>query len=303
MSNPDKSKFISIIIPTYNRPQQLATCLESLTSLDYPRDSFEVIVVDDGSKTELEPVVTPFSSKLDISLLRQTNNGAASARNTGAKQAKGAFLAFTDDDCMPAADWLKSLAARFDSAPDCLIGGRTINILSDNLFSTASQELIDYVYKYYNANPHKARFFASNNIALPTETFLAIGGFDVTYPRMASEDRELCDRWLQLGYPMLYAPEVQINHAHHLTLKSFWQQHFFYGRGAFCFHTIRAQRAAKPIEVEPLSFYINLFTYPMSSSKRPTGLLISALLFVSQLAATFGFFSERLAQKNITVAN
>ncbi len=296
--------FISIIIPTYNRPEQLAICLESLTKLDYPHECFEVIVVDDGSKISLESVVNPFSNQLDITLLRQINNGAASARNTGAKQAKGQFLAFTDDDCMPATDWLKTLAANFLQTPDCLIGGRTINILSKNLYSTASQELIDYVYKYYNANPHKARFFASNNIALSKERFLAIGGFDVTYPRMASEDRELCDRWLQKGYPMLYAPEVQINHAHHLNLVSFWRQHFFYGRGAFCFHKIRAQRAAAPIRVEPLSFYINLFTYPLSSSKSPTGLLISTLLFLSQLAATFGFFSERLTQsKNISVSN
>lgn len=296
--------FISIIIPTYNRPEQLATCLESLIELDYPHNCFEVIVVDDGSKTSLESVVAPFTSQLDVTLLRQINNGAASARNTGAKQAKGEFLAFTDDDCMPAADWLKTLAANFIQAPNCLIGGRTINILSKNIYSTASQELIDYVYKYYNTKPHKARFFASNNIALSKERFLAIGGFDITYLRMASEDRELCDRWLQKGYLMLYAPEVQINHAHHLSLISFWQQHFFYGRGAFCFHKIRAKRAAAPIRIEPLSFYINLFTYPLSISKFPRGLVISTLLFLSQLAATFGFFSERLTQtKNIRASN
>ena len=157
MSNLNQlTPFISIIIPTYNRPKQLATCLESLTKLDYPRDSFEVIVVDDGSKTQLESVVNPFSGQLDITLIRQINNGAASARNTGAKQAKGQFIAFTDDDCMPSADWLRAIAARFKNAPESLIGGRTINILSNNIFSTASQHLIDYVYKYYNANPHKA---------------------------------------------------------------------------------------------------------------------------------------------------
>ena len=88
MSNLNQlTPFISIIIPTYNRPKQLATCLESLTKLDYPRDSFEVIVVDDGSKTQLESVVNPFSGELDITLIRQINKGAASARNTGAKQA------------------------------------------------------------------------------------------------------------------------------------------------------------------------------------------------------------------------
>lgn len=297
MSNSNKlTPFISIVIPTYNRPEQLAICLESLTKLDYPQDCFEVIAVDDGSKTSLEPVVDPFTSQLDITLLRQINNGAASARNTGAKQAKGEFLAFTDDDCMPAADWLKTLAANFLQAPDCLIGGQTVNIVSKNLYSTASQELIDYVYKYYNANPHKARFFASNNIALPKERFLAIGEFDVTYPLMASEDRELCDRWLQQGYPMLYAPEVQINHAHHLSLVSFWKQHFFYGRGAFCFHQVRAKRAHTQIKVEPLSFYFNLFKYFLSQPTPQPKLLLSGLLFISQVASVAGFFWERTHQ-------
>ncbi len=61
-----KTFFISIIIPTYNRPQQLTSCLESLTKLDYPQQSFEVIVVDDGSKTPLDTVVAPFKSQLKL---------------------------------------------------------------------------------------------------------------------------------------------------------------------------------------------------------------------------------------------
>lgn len=287
-----QEKLFSIIIPTYNRPKQIASCLESLTRLEYPRDRFEVIVVDDGSKTTLESVAAPFYNQINVKLLRQRNSGPATARNTGAKQAQGQFLAFTDDDCMPSPNWLEKLEARFAQTPHCLIGGRTINALPHNCYSTASQELIDYVYKYYNAKPPGACFFASNNIALPTELFLNVGGFDTAFPLAAAEDREFCDRWLQHGYQMLYAPEVQIAHAHHLTLRSFWRQHFFYGRGAFCFHEVRAKRETKPISLEPLSFYANLLFYPLPQSQNWRSLQVSFLLGLSQVANAAGFFWE-----------
>lgn len=93
--------FFSIIIPTYNRPERLATCIQSLAHLDYSRDRFEVIVVDDGSPMPLEPVVAPFQNKFDVTLIKQPNAGPATARNTGAARASGQFLVFTDDDCMP----------------------------------------------------------------------------------------------------------------------------------------------------------------------------------------------------------
>ena len=290
--------FISIVIPTYNRPDKLAECLESLTKLEYPRDSYEVIVVDDGSKMSLESVVENFNNQIEITLLKQPNAGPATARNTGAKQAKGEFLAFTDDDCKPAPDWLNKIAACFAKKPDCLIGGKTINILSENPFSTASQELINYLYSYYNRDPEQATFFASNNIAISKQRFHEIGGFDTTNPRAAAEDREFCDRWLQYGNQMIYVPEVNVYHAHKLTLSSYWKQHFFYGRGAFCFHQVRAKRAHREIKVEPISFYFNLLKYPLSQPKVKPKLLLSALLFISQVAGVAGFFWERNYQTN-----
>ena len=290
--------FISIVIPTYNRPEKLKECLESLTELEYSRDSYEVIVVDDGRKKSLESVVENFNNQIEITLLKQKNAGPATARNTGAKQAKGEFLAFTDDDCKPAPDWLNKIAACFANAPDSLIGGKTINILPENPFSTASQELINYLYSYYNRDPEQATFLASNNIAISKERFQKIGGFDTTYPRAAAEDREFCDRWLQYGNQMIYVPEVNVYHAHKLTLSSYWKQHFFYGRGAFCFHQVRAKRAHREIKVEPISFYFNLLKYPLSRPKVKPKLLLSALLFISQVAGVAGFFWERNYQTN-----
>lgn len=285
----------SIVIPTYNRPERLANCLQSITHLDYPRDRFEVIVVDDGSFMSLEPIVTPFRQQIEITFITQPNAGPASARNTGAAKAKGKFIVFTDDDCQPTPNWLTHLETQFTMTPDALLGGKTLNALPENLFSTASQLLIDYLYQYYNTKPEQASFFASNNFALSTENFHQIGRFDTTFPLAAGEDREFCDRWLYHNYPMIAVPDAQIYHAHKLTLRSFWRQHFNYGRGAFHFHQLRAKRGIGKIQVEPLSFYFKLLSYPFSQldSHQPK-FLLSALFFISQFANVLGFFRERM---------
>ncbi len=283
----------SIVIPTYNRPEQLAVCLQACARLDYPRDRFEVIVVDDGGAIPLDPVVARFQGALTLKLLRQKNTGPAAARNTGVSEAIGEFLAFTDDDCVPASNWLRALAAKTIAFPGSAVGGRTINALTDNLCSTASQVLISYLNEYYNCIPQDARFFPSNNLAFPRDLFLAAGGFDPSYPRAAAEDRELCDRWLHQGMRMVYAPEAVMYHAHALTLRTFLRQHFHYGRGAFCFHRVRARRGQCRIKVEPLMFYIKMLRFPFSGELGVRASIVMALIVLAQIANATGFFWER----------
>jgi len=287
----DHQLLFSIIIPTYARPERLNTCLKAIAQLDYPRDRFEVIIVDDGSPMPLEPIVAPFHNQIALTLIKQLNAGPALARNHGAAKSQGKFLVFTDDDCTPTLNWLTALEQRFEAAPGCLIGGKTLNALPNNLYSTASQILIDYLYAYYNSTTQQAHFFASNNFALSAELFRTLGGFDTTFPLAAGEDREFCDRWLYQGYQMVYAPEVQIYHAHKLSLRSFWRQHFNYGRGAFCFHQVRSRRNIERIKVEPLAFYFNLLTYPLLV-RSPQSAFLSLLLLLSQVANISGFFWE-----------
>ena len=285
----EKLPSLSIVIPTYNRPERLQQCLQSLTKLDYPRDRFEVVVVDDGSRMSLAPIAEPFESSLSLRLIRQANAGPANARNTGAAAAHGDYLVFTDDDCQPDVGWLMALAKALQEVPQALVGGCTINALPDNLYSTASQLLIDYLYDYYNQTKKEATFFASNNFAMPRSLYQQLGGFDTSFPLAAGEDREFCDRWRHHGFAMHYAPAMQVYHSHTLTLASFWRQHFNYGRGAFCFHQIRAQRTTKPMQVEPITFYLNLLTYPFSQPSSQPSLLVSGLIFLSQLANVLGF--------------
>jgi GT2 family glycosyltransferase len=291
--------FFSIVIPTYNRPERLETCLKSLTCLNYPRDRFEVIIVDDGSLQSLDTIVSPFQKELNLQLIRQDNAGPATARNTGAKQAKGKFLVFTDDDCQSDSNWLKYFETSFEQNPDCLVGGHTINKLTENLYSEASQLLVDYLYTYFNRDSAQSSLFTSNNFALSAELFRDIGYFDTTFPLAAGEDREFCDRWLHLGYRTIYLPEALVYHSHNLSWSRFWRQHFNYGRGAFHFHQLRSQRDRQPMKVEPSTFYLSLLRYPFSVSSSHSKLLLSGLFTISQVANVMGFFWENFINRNV----
>ncbi len=150
----------SIVVPTYGRPRALAACLAALARLTYPRERFEVIVVDDGGDADLAAAVEPARERIDLTLLRCRHGGAAAARNRGAERARGRYLAFTDDDCAPEPKWLTALDARlagFGGA--ALVGGRTVNALAANAYVAASQLVVDAGYAHLNADPERARFF------------------------------------------------------------------------------------------------------------------------------------------------
>lgn len=289
-----KSLTFSVIIPTYERPAQLSKCLESITKLDYPKNKFEVIVVDDGSVSPPKKLVDSYTDRLDIRLYTQENAGPAGARNTGAEKANGEFLAFTDDDCEPDPDWLNAFEKEFKRDPEIFLGGYTINSLSQNPYSTASQELINYLYSYYNSDRNNATFFASNNISVRADLFKKIGGFDVTTLRATAEDREICDRWVYQGNKMTYTTDAIVYHSHSMTLGQYWRQHFNYGRGAYYFRKVRAIRGQEKVKLEPTSFYSELISYPYSRKEVKQKTLISALLILSQVANGLGFYWERI---------
>ncbi|MGQ0633374.1 MAG: glycosyltransferase family 2 protein [Planctomycetaceae bacterium] len=298
-----QDRLFSVIIPTYARPRQLANCLESLTRLDAPAGGFEVIVVDDGGPQPLDSVVAPYLDRMNLTLLRQANGGPGMARNTGAQASRGQYLAFTDDDCLPDRNWLIALACGFQRTPENLLGGRTVNHLVQNPYSTASQVIVDVAYAFFNANPNAARFFASNNIAVPASSFFALGGFEGQRFRVASEDRDFCSRWLQRGQQMTYVPEACVLHAHDLTLPTFCRQHFAYGRGALLFHRARRERRAGRLRDEwgvharlPL-----LLGGPLSKLPAGQALKTLALLPVWQAANAAGFLYEACRSRRETL--
>jgi GT2 family glycosyltransferase len=280
--------FFSIVIPTYQRADILVDCLDALSRLDYPRDRFEVIVVDDGGNVPLPPVRGP----IEVVLLPQLHAGPATARNTGAARARGEHLAFTDDDCRPDSGWLRAMAAKVAEAPGHVIGGRTINALPHNPYSTATQLLVDYLYDWHAAHGATV-FFASNNLIVPRALFLARGGFGAPFRLAAGEDREFCHRWGRSGGGFTYAPDAIVHHEHRLDLRRFWRQHFTYGRGALHFHRLLGGTGNGPPASTPLSFYLKLVAYPLRAAQERR-LFLSALMLLAQVATVAGYWRERL---------
>lgn len=291
MVSDDDLPSFSVIIPTCNRPGQLTHCLAALMKLDYPKDRFEIVVVDDGGETDLTPIVQRFLADLRIKLLKQANAGPAMARNTGAAAASHEFLAFTDDDCTPATDWLKRTAAILQASPDVLMGGGCTNALPDNAFASASHAIIDVIHSHFNHDHRNAVFFPSNNIAMSRRKYLECKGFDPLF-RWA-EDRDFCDRWRAYGGRLVFEPEARIEHAHKMGLRGFVKQHFGYGKGAWRFHRARKARQTGRLEVEG-NFYLKCFVQPLKTHSIVKAIPIVALLGVWQVANTCGFFYEAI---------
>lgn len=271
-----------------DRPLQLSRCLTSIAALRFPRGRFEVIVVNDGGEVATETSLRSLAGDACLSLLSQPNRGPAAARNAGVAVARGELIAFIDDDCVVPVDWLEKLSAATSSFPNALIGGLTINLLSDNACSQASQRLVEYVCSYYNEpGSDRTPFFASNNFTMRRESLQKVGGFDESF-RFA-EDRDLCLRWHAQGGSFHYARDVIVQHGHALSLRSFAQQHFNYGRGALPYRN-RA-KGDGGLRVEPLAFYSRMLAYPFESGDRRPA-LISVLIVVAQLANAAGFGYE-----------
>lgn len=293
---PAGSLEFSVIIPTRNRPERLAAALHAISETAFPKGEFEVIVVADGLGQKLEKVIEECGLGAQVRLVEQGHQGPAAARNAGAACARGRNLAFTDDDCLPERGWLDALKSALDQSPGALVGGFTTNCLAGNLYSETSQLIHQIVYRHYNRDPGRATFLASNNMALRAQDFAAIGGFDPAF-RLASEDREFCDRWLWTGRPMIYEENAVVLHAHELTLQAFCEQHFRYGRGAAKYHRLRAQRGSGKLS-EHLSFHgrLNNWLAPRISGGIGRQLQVRTLLVAWQATNAAGFFWETLLQ-------
>lgn len=292
---PPNGTEYSIVVPTYRRRDSLARCVEAIEALDFQRDRFELLVVDDGSPTPPADLFTSLDPSFQARLVCVRHGGPAAARNTGARLARGRFLVFTDDDCVPRHDWLTSIDRCVAEATGRgAIGGRTLNVLADNVYATASQGIIDYLYEYYGEHPAPRRFFTTNNLVVPRNDFMEVGGFDESFALPAAEDRDFCERWLDADRPLHFAPNVIVEHAHRLGFAQFNRLHFGYGRGAVDLHRSRAQRGESSLKVEPLRFYLGLIAYPLRRSRSWRGVLLALLHLWSQVAHTAGYVFERL---------
>ncbi len=214
---------VSVIVPAYNAAATLPGCLTALASQDYPRDAYEVIVVDDGSSDE-----TPaLAEAAGVRVIRQGHAGPAAARNRGAAAAEGELLLFTDADCEPTPGWISALAAAFQDPQVAGAKGayltRQRGLLprftqleyEDRYDRMAGQETIDFVDTY--------------SAAYRREVFLANRGFDTVFPTASVEDQELSFRLAEKGYRLVFVSAARVYHRHNPTLRAYVRRKFQIG--------------------------------------------------------------------------
>jgi glycosyltransferase involved in cell wall biosynthesis len=130
MPSAERAPDISVVVPTFRRPDLLPRLVAAMEAQTLPRDRFEVIVVDDGSGDESPTVLDELAAKTPVRLrplLLEVNGGAAGARNVGWRSTTAPVVAFTDDDCVPTPGWLEAGLAAMQAAPEIGVAqGRTL---------------------------------------------------------------------------------------------------------------------------------------------------------------------------------
>jgi GT2 family glycosyltransferase len=245
-----------------------------------------VLVIDDGGGLHRSLLVE--RGRMVVRLIGQDRAGPAAARNRGAHLARGRYLAFIDDDCAPAHDWLAEMGAVLKKTPGGGCGGRTLNAWPDNKWAETSQAMTDFLYSRFNRPFGPAGFLTTNNLAVNRRAFLELGGFDAAFPFAGGEDRDFCLRWRRAGRPLIYHPRAIVQHFHRLTGRTFLRQHYTYGRGARLVHHRLSRNPGREPRLEKISFYLDLILYGLRKNRSRRGVAISGLTLLAQLAHASG---------------
>lgn len=239
-----KMKKVTIVIPTYNREELVQKTLGSLEKQTYPKNKFEVIVVDDGSADNTERVVKEIikRKKLDISYFKQENKGPAAARNIGIKKAKGEFIYFVDDDIELSPTCLAE-HMRSHEKQDVAVLGYTV--WSDNIEVTDFMHFVapnGFLFNYASIkHPQNCGYgcFWTNNISLHKH-WLKEDLFDETfYPEKGKpimEDAELAYRLSKKGLRIVLNKKALAYHYHRLEEKKFFERGKLAGQTEILFY-------------------------------------------------------------------
>jgi glycosyltransferase involved in cell wall biosynthesis len=175
---------ISVVVPTYRRPELLRRCLHALIEqLDLPRSDYEVLVVDDGHTDDTRELVETLAQRTGslpvLRYLRPASKGPAAARNCGWRAARAPVIAFTDDDTVPDARWLAH-GDRAIARGHIAVTGRVIVPTTprptDHALNTKGLETAEFV---------------TANVFVLKSALEIVGGFDERFKRAWREDSDL----------------------------------------------------------------------------------------------------------------
>lgn len=215
--------YISVIIPHLNQPEPLARCLRSLEKQIYPRERFEVIVVDNGSEVFPTDIVAGFKG---ARLSAEGAPGPGPARNRGVEMSRGLILAFIDADCIAEEGWLDAIAQTLERPDTKVVAGGNVRIAVRDAKHPTAIEAYESVFAFQQKEYiEKMGFSGAGNLAVYRRNFNEIGpflGIDV------AEDREWGRRAVACGFDLVYVKDMVVYHPARKSLGELcakWDRH------------------------------------------------------------------------------
>lgn len=204
--NPSSNVLVSVVVPTYRRPQLLSRCLRALCEQTLEPTRYELLIVDDGRDEETRSTVMTFARRRRQPAMRyltspRAQSGPAVARNIGWKAARGAVIAFTDDDCHPLPEWLEAGSAPFTDAAVSGAWGRIIVPLPPDPTD----------YERNTAGLEQAPC-ATANCFYRRDALQAVGGFDERFTAAWQEDSDLQFALLERRHKLVEAADAVVVH-------------------------------------------------------------------------------------------
>jgi GT2 family glycosyltransferase len=198
---------VSVVVPTYKRPQLLERCLRALLEQDFERHSYEVIVADDAAEPRVRQLVAAWGARTaGAPLVRYVavtgTRGPAGARNRGWEIAAGEIIAFTDDDTVPRPGWLAEGCKAMTPGVTAAAGRVHVPLPAD-------RPLTDYELDI--ANMARAEFLTANCF-VRRAALAAVGGFDERFTSAWREDSDLQFRLLEANGKVVAAPHAVVEH-------------------------------------------------------------------------------------------
>lgn len=213
----------SLIVPVYNRPDEVRELLESLTTQRFK--DFEVIVVEDGSQLTCKEVCDTYAGKLDLHYYPKTNSGPGQSRNYGAGLAKGEYLIVLDSDVVLPEGYLQAVEDELQREPADAFGGPD----RANASFTDVQKAISYsMTSFFTTGGIRGgkkkldKFYPrSFNMGIRRDVYMRLGGFS---KMRFGEDIDFSIRIFQAGCRCRLFPEAWVWHKRRTDFRKFWRQ-------------------------------------------------------------------------------
>jgi glycosyltransferase involved in cell wall biosynthesis len=199
---------VSVVISTKDRPERLARQLEALRAQTVAPERFEVIVVDDGSGRETAALLEREAAAWPALrvIRRDVSAGPATGRNEGWRAAQAPLVAFTDDDCEAAPEWLGALLQAAETHPGAILQGRILPI--------PAEEASFGPFSHTIRIEELSRGFETANIAYPRALLERLGGFDAeSYSKPGGEDTDLAWKAIGEGVQAVFVADALCHHA------------------------------------------------------------------------------------------